>query len=61
MQPNHLNLDLERPHFEGINSHLLAESKSNNERSHPMKYVTYEELKRINREKYAIKHNTLVK
>lgn len=53
LQPNHLNLDFERPHFEGIDVyHLEASQKNDNIK----KYVTYEELQRKNREQYAIKH-----
>lgn len=53
LQPNHLNLDFERPHFEGIDAHYhLTESKDDEIKN----YVTYEELQRINRERYAIKH-----
>lgn len=55
LQPNHLNLDFERPHFEGIDIHhqLIEASKNGDEIK---KYVTYEELQRKNREQYALKH-----
>lgn len=55
LQPNHLNLDFERPHFEGIDIyHQLIEAAQKN--SEIKKYVTYEELQRKNREQYAIKN-----
>lgn len=55
LQPNHLNLDFDRPHFEGIDTHYqsIEASQKDNEIK---KYVTYEELQRKNREQYAIKH-----
>lgn len=55
LQPNHLNLDFERPHFEGIDAqHQLIEASQKDDET--KKYVTYEELQRKNREQYAIKH-----
>lgn len=55
LQPNHLNLDFERPHFEGIDiyHHLIEAAQKNTEIK---RYVTYEELQRKNREQYAIKN-----
>lgn len=51
-QPNHLNLDLERPDFKGIDSLLSVQPTKDDK----LPYVTYEELQRKNREQYAIKH-----
>ncbi|XP_031641008.1 OCIA domain-containing protein 1-like [Contarinia nasturtii] len=51
-KPNHLNLDLERPHFDGIDS-----PKKDDNRAVHIENITYEELQRRNREKYAVKHN----
>lgn len=56
LQPNHLNLDLERPHFNGIDANRSSETNRNSKHEHPQNYVTYEELQRKNREQYAIKH-----
>lgn len=56
LQPDHLNLDLERPHFEGIDMHRSAEPNKDDTRNRHYENVTYEELQRRNREKYAIKH-----
>ncbi|XP_055320097.1 uncharacterized protein LOC129577320 [Sitodiplosis mosellana] len=56
LQPNHLNLDLERPHFKGINTHHTADPNKDDTRNRHYENVTYEELQRKNREQYAIKH-----
>lgn len=54
LQPNHLNLDFERPHFEGIDAHQISKAAQKDDEI--KNYVTYEELQRKNRERYAIKH-----
>lgn len=56
LQPNHLNLDFERPHFEGIDIHHQLIEASKKAADEIKTYVTYEELQRKNREQYAIKH-----
>lgn len=55
-QPNHLNLDFDRPDFKGIDAFRSHDTIKDNKSSIPPNYVTYEELQRKNREKYAIKH-----
>lgn len=47
---------MERPQFDGIDSHRPNQSGAHNEDTRHEKYVTYEELQRKNREEYAIKH-----
>lgn len=54
-----MNLDFERPHFEGMDIHRLLEPNNDENRAVHIKTVgniTYEELQRKNREKYALKY-----